>query len=88
MNELSRFFYPDSVAVVGASEALTAYGTRYIQALLDFGFDGRRSMRSTTTATRCSATRYTGRFSTFRSMSISRASACRRGLSLMFCVIV
>jgi acetate---CoA ligase (ADP-forming) len=42
MNELKRFFYPDSVAVVGASEALTAYGTRYIQALLDIGFDGKK----------------------------------------------
>jgi acetyltransferase len=41
MNELRRFFFPDSVAVVGASEALTAYGTRYIQALLDIGYQGK-----------------------------------------------
>ncbi len=41
MNELNTFFHPESVAVVGASEVLTAYGTRYIQALLDFGFEGR-----------------------------------------------
>ncbi len=38
---MDRFFRPDSVVVVGASEALTSYGTRYIQALLDFGFEGR-----------------------------------------------
>jgi acetate---CoA ligase (ADP-forming) len=41
MNELDRFFHPDSVAVIGASEALTSYGTRYIQALLDFGYEGK-----------------------------------------------
>jgi acetate---CoA ligase (ADP-forming) len=38
MNELDRFFHPDSVAIIGASEALTSYGARYIQALLDFGY--------------------------------------------------
>jgi len=42
MNGLKRFFHPESIAVVGASEALTSYGTRYIQALIDFGFEGRR----------------------------------------------
>jgi acyl-CoA synthetase (NDP forming) len=42
MNELNRFFQPESIAVVGASEALTGYGTRYIQALLDIGFDGKK----------------------------------------------
>jgi len=42
MNELNRFFRPDSIAVVGASEQLTSYGTRYIQALIDFGFEGRK----------------------------------------------
>ncbi len=41
MNELDRFFHPDSVAIIGVSEALTSYGTRYIQALLDFGYEGR-----------------------------------------------
>ncbi len=41
MNELRRFFFPESVAVVGASEALTGYGTRYIQALLDIGYQGK-----------------------------------------------
>jgi len=41
MNGLERFFHPASIAVVGASEALTSYGTRYIQALLDFGFQGK-----------------------------------------------
>src|SRR5208283_1918639 len=39
MNELTTFFFPDSVAVVGASEVLTGYGTRYIQALLDIGYE-------------------------------------------------
>ena len=41
MNELDNFFCPDSVAIIGASEALTSYGARYIQALLDFGYEGR-----------------------------------------------
>ena len=41
MSELERFFHPGSIAVVGSSEALTSYGARYIQALLDFGFEGK-----------------------------------------------
>lgn len=38
---LDRFFYPESMAITGASESLESYGARYIQALLDFGFTGR-----------------------------------------------
>jgi len=41
IKELSNFFLPKSMAIVGVSEALTSYGARYIQALLDFGFKGR-----------------------------------------------
>lgn len=41
MNELDRFFRPDSIAVIGASEALTSFGARYIQALLDISYGGR-----------------------------------------------
>jgi acyl-CoA synthetase (NDP forming) len=41
ITELNNFFLPKSMAIVGASEALEAYGARYIQALLDFGFKGR-----------------------------------------------
>lgn len=41
MSQLINFFHPKSVAAVGASEALNAYGTRYIQALLDFGYKGK-----------------------------------------------
>ena len=37
MNELHRFFYPASIAVFGASEVLTSFGARYVQALLDIG---------------------------------------------------
>ena len=40
-NELDLFFYPSSVAIVGASEKLSSYGARYIQALLDFGYKGK-----------------------------------------------
>ncbi len=39
--EFKRFFYPESMAIIGASESLLSYGTRYIQALLDFGYKGR-----------------------------------------------
>ena len=38
---LNRFFYPKSIAVIGASESIYSYGTRYIQALLDFGYRGK-----------------------------------------------
>jgi acyl-CoA synthetase (NDP forming) len=40
-NEIECFFKPESMAIVGASEALNSYGARYIQALLDFGYKGR-----------------------------------------------
>ena len=40
-NELDLFFYPSSVAIVGASERLSSYGARYIQTLLDFGYKGK-----------------------------------------------
>jgi acyl-CoA synthetase (NDP forming) len=39
--ELNLFFYPKSIAVIGASESIYSYGTRYIQALLDFGYEGK-----------------------------------------------
>lgn len=38
---LDRFFHPKSIAVVGASENIHSYGTRFIQALLDFGYKGK-----------------------------------------------
>lgn len=38
---LNRFFLPKSVAVFGASESIYSYGTRFIQALLDFGYKGK-----------------------------------------------
>jgi acyl-CoA synthetase (NDP forming) len=38
---LDRFFHPKSIAVIGASESVYSYGTRYIQALLDFGYRGK-----------------------------------------------
>ena len=38
---LDLFFHPKSVAVVGASESIYSYGTRFIQALLDFGYKGK-----------------------------------------------
>ena len=37
---MNVFFHPDSIAVIGASEALTSFGARYIQALLDIGYEG------------------------------------------------
>lgn len=39
--EFKNFFYPESMAIIGASESLRSYGSRYIQALLDFGYKGR-----------------------------------------------
>jgi len=39
--EFKNIFYPESMAIVGASESLHSYGSRYIQALLDFGYKGR-----------------------------------------------
>jgi acetate---CoA ligase (ADP-forming) len=41
MNRLEKFFHPDSIAVIGASESLDSFGTRYIQALHNFGYDGK-----------------------------------------------
>jgi acetate---CoA ligase (ADP-forming) len=41
MNKLEKFFHPDSIAVIGASEVLGSFGTRYIQALHDFGYKGK-----------------------------------------------
>lgn len=38
--DLDIFFYPSSIAIIGAGEALDSFGTRYIQALLNFGFKG------------------------------------------------
>ncbi len=38
---LDRFFHPKSIAVIGASESIYSYGTRYIQALLNFGYRGK-----------------------------------------------
>jgi acyl-CoA synthetase (NDP forming) len=38
---LDHFFHPKSIAVIGASESIYSYGTRYIQALLDFGYRGK-----------------------------------------------
>jgi acetyltransferase len=40
-NKFDCFFRPRSIAVIGASENLLSYGTRYIQALLDFGYKGK-----------------------------------------------
>ncbi|MEJ2110783.1 MAG: acetate--CoA ligase family protein [Acidobacteriota bacterium] len=38
---LNNFFHPKSVAVFGASESKYSYGTRFIQALHDFGYKGK-----------------------------------------------
>ncbi|MBN2318124.1 MAG: acetate--CoA ligase family protein [Acidobacteria bacterium] len=38
---LNRFFLPKSVVVFGASESIYSYGTRFIQALHDFGYKGK-----------------------------------------------
>ncbi len=38
---LDLFFHPKSIAVFGASENIYSYGQRYIQALLDFGYEGK-----------------------------------------------
>jgi acetate---CoA ligase (ADP-forming) len=39
MKDLDRFFHPESIAVVGASESLGSFGTRHVKSLLDFGYD-------------------------------------------------
>jgi acyl-CoA synthetase (NDP forming) len=40
-NDLDGFFSPRSIAIIGASEALNSFGTRYLQSLLTFGYKGR-----------------------------------------------
>jgi acyl-CoA synthetase (NDP forming) len=37
----AQFFYPKSVAVIGVSTDQNAFGTRYLAALLNFGFKGK-----------------------------------------------
>ena len=38
---LSQFFYPRSLAIIGVSADENAFGTRYLSALLRFGFKGK-----------------------------------------------
>ena len=38
---LDRFFYPSSLAVIGVSADENAFGTRYLSAILKFGFKGK-----------------------------------------------
>lgn len=38
---LNLFFQPKTIAVFGASESIYSYGTRFIQAQLDFGYKGK-----------------------------------------------
>jgi|WetSurMetagenome_2_1015567.scaffolds.fasta_scaffold13497_3 acyl-CoA synthetase (NDP forming) len=40
-SDIDLFFWPRSIAVLGASENLSSFGTRYLQALTNFGFRGR-----------------------------------------------
>jgi acyl-CoA synthetase (NDP forming) len=40
-SDMNLFFYPRSIAVLGASENLSSFGTRYLQALTNFGYKGR-----------------------------------------------
>lgn len=40
MTFFAHFFYPSSVAVIGVSADENAFGTRYLKALLKFGFKG------------------------------------------------
>ena len=37
----AQFFYPKSVAVIGVSTDQNAFGTRFLAALLNFGFKGK-----------------------------------------------
>jgi len=39
--ELEYFFKPESMVIVGASDVVGTFGTRYLQALIDIGFKGR-----------------------------------------------
>ncbi len=41
INDLNGFCYPRSIAIIGASEALNSFGTRYLQSLLAFGYNGK-----------------------------------------------
>ncbi len=38
---LDLFFHPKSIAIFGASESIYSYGTRFLQAQLDFGYKGK-----------------------------------------------
>ena len=38
---LDLFFHPKTIAVVGASENIYSYGNRFIQTMLDFGYNGK-----------------------------------------------
>jgi len=40
-SDIDLFFWPQSIAVLGASENLSSFGTRYLQALTNFGYKGR-----------------------------------------------
>lgn len=40
-NILDSFFYPKSIAIIGASEAINSWGARYIKALQNYGFPGK-----------------------------------------------
>jgi len=40
-SDIDLFFLPRSIAVLGASENLSSFGTRYLQALTNFGYKGR-----------------------------------------------
>ena len=40
-SDMDLFFCPRSIAVVGASDTLSSFGTRYLQALTNFGYRGR-----------------------------------------------
>lgn len=41
MRQLDVLFHPRSVAVLGASASLQKFGSRFLQALIDFGFKGK-----------------------------------------------
>jgi acyl-CoA synthetase (NDP forming) len=41
LRELRPIFYPRALAVVGVSRDETKFGSRFLQALLDFGFEGK-----------------------------------------------